>query len=257
MSGHGHGFGLFPMRRVGAAWTPEELGTDIEIWVRPEDLGAPTSQVSNWPDQSGNANNLVQTTGSLKPIVVAGVIDGYKGAEVLKTGRYLVQTAAQTFNGDFEFFYIYSKTDGSTNWLPISYLGSGNHYLRDNSNEAYQCVFSGGIRYLTTPNYTPAGTTVALGSMRREGGNYQAALNGVDAGAPSTHTPGNRLCPSRSRSGRPDAGTSTGAASSFPPSFAWSMTGVTTKCSPSTLPGSTASALGSPSIASRSRMASR
>ena len=191
MSGHGHGFGLFPMRRVSAAWTPEELGTDIEIWVRPEDLGAPTSQVSNWPDQSGNANNLVQTTGSLKPIVVAGVIDGYKGAEVLKTGRYLVQTAAQTFNGDFEFFYIYSKTDGSTNWLPISYLGSGNHYLRDNSNEAYQCVFSGGIRYLTTPNYTPAGTTVALGSMRREGGNYQAALNGVDAGAPSTHTPGN------------------------------------------------------------------
>jgi len=194
MGGYGHGFG-YPLgvasRQGGESWTPAAMGTDIAIWVIPETLGSEDSQVALWADQSGNGNDLFQTVGSLKPIVVVDVIDGYKGAEVLKTGRYLVQTVFQTFNTDFEFFYIYSKTDGATSYLPISTLGSGSHYTRDNVNEAYQLLASGNNQYLTPADLTPIDGTVVLGSLRREGGVPDSAFNGVDVLNPTTQETAN------------------------------------------------------------------
>lgn len=192
--GHGHGFGFGVGRVQGpsGSWTPEALGTDIEIWVRPEQLGAPASDVSTWPDQSGNGNDLYQTINSLKPTVVGNVVGSYSGAQsTVASGEYLVQTVFQTFNADLEFFYIYRKPATPANYLLISTLGSGSHYTRDNVNRAYQCVWEGTTRYLTPSNYTPVDGSVVLGSLRRESGNYTSALNGVDQPSPTTHTPGN------------------------------------------------------------------
>lgn len=188
--GHGHGYGVGKGSSfLSGSWTPAAMGTDIAIWTIPETLGAVGTDITQWNDESGNANHLVQSVA--EPVVVAGVIDGYKGAEVLKTGRYFVQTNFLTFNGDFEFFYLYSKTDDSTSWLPISTLGSGSHYIRDNVNEAYQLVASGASRYLTTADYTPKGVTVVLGSLRRESGTCMASFNGVDFAGTPTEDVGN------------------------------------------------------------------
>lgn len=57
--------------------SPDDIA-GLERWYRPESLGADTTAVSSWTDESGNASHLTQGTGSKQPVVAAGVLDGKK-----------------------------------------------------------------------------------------------------------------------------------------------------------------------------------
>lgn len=75
-----------------AAWTPADL-TGIQIWIRPESLGADTSLVAQWDDESGNGNHLTQGTQASQPQVVASAIDGLKAVAFDGTDNFLQSPA--------------------------------------------------------------------------------------------------------------------------------------------------------------------
>lgn len=68
-------FGWRTSLKKAGAFTPAQL-TSLRAWFK-SDVGITIATgVSQWNDQSGNANHLVQATGGAQPVVTAGAING-------------------------------------------------------------------------------------------------------------------------------------------------------------------------------------
>lgn len=64
---------------VSGTWTPAQLSTKLKLWLRPEDIaGANASQMTTWPDNSGNSVTVTGAGFGSKPTVVASGLAGYK-----------------------------------------------------------------------------------------------------------------------------------------------------------------------------------
>nr|WP_238940943.1 SGNH/GDSL hydrolase family protein [Sphingomonas beigongshangi] len=72
----------FTVTTAGAGsrdWVPTDLGAKLAMWQKPETLGADTTAVNVWADQSGKGNDLtIDTAGSGTPKVVANAINSLK-----------------------------------------------------------------------------------------------------------------------------------------------------------------------------------
>jgi len=79
------------------AWTPASL-TGLKAWYK-SDVGITlnSGNVSQWDDQSGNGNHLIQATATNQPLYSTGILNGYQGLQffglnhALKSSFTLVQ----------------------------------------------------------------------------------------------------------------------------------------------------------------------
>lgn len=83
---------LAAMKGGGASWTPADL-PDVVLWLRSTEGITIATGVSLWEDQSGNGNDVKQTTPSLQPTVEASAINGLPVITFDGTGDRLKATA--------------------------------------------------------------------------------------------------------------------------------------------------------------------
>ena len=92
-----------PRRRRSSSWTPAQL-TNLRGWWDAA-LGITIATgVSQWDDQSGNGNNLLQAVGVSQPTVTASAINGRPG--ILFDGTNDNMTAAFTLSQPFTIFMV-------------------------------------------------------------------------------------------------------------------------------------------------------
>ena len=64
-----------------------------QLWVKSDTGITIVTGVSQWDDQSGNANHLTQITGTRQPTVVAGALNGIQGIQFDGTSDLMVAPA--------------------------------------------------------------------------------------------------------------------------------------------------------------------
>lgn len=95
MAGYGYAYSPTILRgkKAVAAFSPSDL-TGLKLWLK-SDVGltfsnSPTNTlVSQWDDQSGNANHAVQATGSNQPLKVDNVLNGKQVLRFDGTNDYM------------------------------------------------------------------------------------------------------------------------------------------------------------------------
>jgi hypothetical protein len=112
--------------------------TTNKIWVKPEDLTivADATDITSWPDVSGNSNNLAQSNASFKPRYYNNVINGKPVARFNQSNGRLVKTSFSGFPTTAITTYFVNKNgdsgDGLISYAPSSALN--NDYLLFNSS---------------------------------------------------------------------------------------------------------------------------
>jgi fibronectin type 3 domain-containing protein len=154
---------------------------DLKVWLRADAQvdQAAGSQVSRWRDQSGNANDAVQTTGSNQPLLVTNAINGFPAIRFDGTNDQLMLTAYPATN-NFTVFAV-ARTDQGIR-IDAEDNGTGNNIGL--TGEHY--VFGGGL----DPGYGNSQMSLSLGTngvsvyqlMHNGSGNEQAAPQAVYSG---------------------------------------------------------------------------
>lgn len=101
--------------------TPDDVGA-LDIWLKPESLGADGSSIASWTDSSGNGNHAAQGTSNRRPTVVANALNGYKAANFVNaSGQEDFLTSPKTARATGTYFVVAKATGGET------LLGLGNN----------------------------------------------------------------------------------------------------------------------------------
>jgi hypothetical protein len=103
------------------AWTPDDLGNSLGLWLRPEELdviGAGNS-ISSWTDMSTYSRNATQAVGANMPLVTASVIDTLPGA-YFDGVNDLLSTTVPNDSSDFSIFYVVNPRDATSDMLNTS-----------------------------------------------------------------------------------------------------------------------------------------
>ena len=114
---------------------PGSIGTDLSFWLKADDdVATSGSAVTSWADQSGNANNPSQGTGSNQPILNGLGVNFNPAIEFDGTDDIL--TAADGFYSN-EYFIVFEPdaniSSSSTAQYPIGFGASGGLALGDES----------------------------------------------------------------------------------------------------------------------------
>lgn len=117
----------------GGGFTPASL-TGLQLWLKADtgvysDLGSTPAtnggSVEQWNDQSGNANNITQTTSFNRPVYTTGSINGLPTVGcVTSHGSVLNLSSTIALTGPFTLYVIGSRS-GSTIWPPLGLSSSG------------------------------------------------------------------------------------------------------------------------------------
>jgi hypothetical protein len=143
---------------VPSSWTPADLGANLIGWWK-ADTGVTESggAVSQWDDQSGNANHLTQGTGANKPTYSAtGFNTSYKGITFDGTNDYLSKTVFTGMSGDVVSIFMAGQlTTGAGSYAravsysntSVDYTGSNNGawFSRDGTSDALSGYRNGAI----------------------------------------------------------------------------------------------------------------
>ena len=118
MPGFGFGFtGAIYFYPIGR-WNPSYVN-NVALWVRGETLGADGTDISQWTDESGNFNHLVQSVAVDRPVVSINELDGISGADFDGVSEALDLTSDLVFSDEYYIFVVY-KAALSTNYAPLS-----------------------------------------------------------------------------------------------------------------------------------------
>lgn len=184
------------LRRGAPAWTPAQLSP--QLWVKSDTGITIVTGVSQWDDQSGNANHLTQGTGTRQPSVTAAALNGiqgitFDGTSDLMTSPAFVRTAPSTVflvmrqdtwtANDFIFesgtagsFSMFQRT-ATPNMAMTSGVNLDNGNLAVASFGLVTCIFNG------------ASSTFQVQSTAESNGDTGAnAANGFTLGARPTTT---------------------------------------------------------------------
>lgn len=97
-----------------AGWTPAQL-TSLKAWYKSDTGVTETSgKVSQWDDQSGNANHLTQANADQRPVKTASALNGYPSIDFDGIDD-IMKTAAFTLDQPETVFVIFKQntwTDG-------------------------------------------------------------------------------------------------------------------------------------------------
>lgn len=112
----------------GGGFDPSTL-VGILSWYRGKDLGAASSSITSWPDQSGRSSNLLNLIGTA-PTVATSTPSGGKCANFAANG-YLTSVSALRTTGDAA--YAVASSQFNTGYRPESILGITGDWASANS----------------------------------------------------------------------------------------------------------------------------
>lgn len=143
-----HRPGIIGAHRRGAPpWTP--LALSPQLWVKSDTGITIVTGVSQWDDQSGNANHLSQGTGTRQPTVVAAVLNGIQGIQFdgtsdLMTSPAFVRTSPSTV------FAVMRQDTWTVNDFAFEAGAAGAFAMRQITATPTLGLFSGGAGPATT-----------------------------------------------------------------------------------------------------------
>ena len=113
---------LLVRSQLSGNWTPDELGTDLTLWLDASDASTITESgglVSQWDDKSGNGNHVINTTASTQPDYLTTGWNGKPTVSFTRTGQeFLFKAGVSNFaaNGDFTIASAFEFLETSNNW---------------------------------------------------------------------------------------------------------------------------------------------
>lgn len=148
--------GLLGTSAAAAAFSPDDID-GLRVWLRGDDLtGANADPVASWADQSGNAYDAAQATGTKQPTKRTSVLNGhtvcrFDGGDCLQTGEiaYGSATALTVYcvgscvSGTDRAFFESGAATGSNNGTYILYRPTSNKvsfYVRHTVDAERQSV---------------------------------------------------------------------------------------------------------------------
>jgi hypothetical protein len=113
----------------------------VKFWVS-SDRGIVTAGtvVSNWVDQSGLANNAIQTSATARPLLITNQVNGKPVVKFDGTNDYLMAVSPVWTNNDYSYFLVWkkdanAKTNGHVPMARASSLTSaGNNFTLYSTN---------------------------------------------------------------------------------------------------------------------------
>lgn len=122
---------------AAAAFVPTDIA-GLELWLK-ADAGTSTTvdgaAISQWNDQSGNANHATQGGGTAQPIYKAAIVNGLPVVRFDRSNDELV-VSALTNNDATRTMFVVAKGDGTD--AAGGVWGFGNDYALQNFNTAWR-----------------------------------------------------------------------------------------------------------------------
>jgi hypothetical protein len=123
------------------AFSPSQL-PNLKLWVKSDTGITIVTGVSQWNDQSGNGNNLLQATGANQPVVTAAAINGLPAITFDGTNDFL-KTAPFTLAAPCTVFLVASQPT----WTSTDRVYDGN---ANDSMALQQATVTPNIRQVAT-----------------------------------------------------------------------------------------------------------
>lgn len=185
---------------AGGVFVPTDI-SGIKLWLFANNLSLATGiTVTNWPDQSGLSNNMVQS-GTESPIFVTNIVNGKSIVRFNHTlSQWMVSTNNIGLSGDFSstIFLVMSPASSTRSECYIGFGVSGGDsdfcLLGSTINSGkYSMAFGGGDFYNDTTSTT---ATFHLICVKKSSGAentttfiYKNGVVGSDNGGSDTATP--------------------------------------------------------------------
>jgi lysophospholipase L1-like esterase len=175
----------------GGPWDPSQLGSKLELWLKPEDLvGTDENEVASWPDSSGNSVVVASHFGAgFRPTYEATGLNGFACAESdadtdyfdLPSGFVASRTASSTF-----FVAKKNGSAGGGDQCPVRKWGQSEDYYPHPSGSFY-------LSYMASAYFGPlSGPDVSsawhFGSFHATAGDWRWYHNGTLQSSQSTFT---------------------------------------------------------------------
>lgn len=166
-------------------WTPPALGSALRLWYDADDASSVTlvgSNVSQWNDKSGNAQNASQATSGNRPAYVTNVLNGRACLRFDGTNDEF--TTTHSFNGytSFSIFAVAKATSDALSQSIVRHQSGGNYMVFPWSGGGVGTprVILSWDGATTTVNNTGSFTAASIVAFLRSSGSTNIArLNGT------------------------------------------------------------------------------
>jgi hypothetical protein len=122
------------MNLTSTLFNPATL-SGLQVWCRPESLGANGTAVSGWTNEGNSGSNLTQGTTANQPTVATGVIDGLSAVLFDGANDYLGTTLAADITRTV--FIVAKQAVGSAGDAWLMQFGSANAIVRSNAGASW------------------------------------------------------------------------------------------------------------------------
>lgn len=170
-----------------AGWTPADL-TGIKQWSRPLSLGADTTPVAQWDDESGLGNHWVQPTAGNRPVVQANALDGNSAVAFAGVDEYLQVSFGETLTQPTFIAAIYKQPATINRFLCDGQGPTARHAIwRTGAGSGLKVsLFAGST--LSEPGDTAAGTWLWIYALFNGASSQIRSPNGTTNGNAGTHS---------------------------------------------------------------------
>ncbi len=178
---------------AGATWEPDQLGSALKGWFKGNELaGANNDPIANWPDDSGNGNDMTNGSAPPRPLLATSLLNSMNVVRFVNASNHFLQIDLDTFSGaTAASAYVVFKVDADP---PVSTgglwrVGTGFANLHPHTDGVIYDGFGATVRK-TTGDPTPALTSWRIYGVHSAANDWGSFIDGVSFFSTATNTVG-------------------------------------------------------------------